>query len=246
VTPPCYLLLCCLMQDRQEYENQDNPTARAAGAAAAPDVAAMLLLLKAPRAHLLTPPALTAAEDKPGVTVAPCYEMTATAAAAAAAAADKRTHSSTPPAAAEPSVPHSYPCHTLDSDFATTTSSTNSRSSTNSTHSTTRAMHGPSMSIMQDGQFGCCSAGLHGSNGSSGGRASSGLYRGPGGGMQPLLGLMLPGRRGSFSCSRGQQGHQLLADIESLKGSEGTESPTASSDSGSEGVHGESWRAISS
>jgi hypothetical protein len=175
----------------------------------------MLMLLKAPRVYAGTSaatdgalPDLAAADaaSKPPLAAVPSYDLTATAAAAQMVQpqAAKAAMSGEVPAAGAtnlgsaqlPSGLHSYPCHAVNSNLAT--SSSNSANSSNSSHA--RTLQGPAHSIMQDGQFGCAGD-VKGSVVSRGGSAAG--DQGPGGCMQPQLGLMvLPGRKDSFSCRR--------------------------------------------
>lgn len=178
----------------------------------------MLVLLRAPRAYAgtsatadaaaldLTAALSADAASKPPLAAATSYDLTATAAAtqvpeslaaaveAAAVSGAAAAHTAAHAAAAGL---HSYPCQGLDGTLATTSS----RSA-----SSAGACNGPADSIMQDGQFGCAGD----RSGSAGGRAGSGsgVYPGPGGCMQPQLGLLvLPGRKDSFSCNRGTVAH---------------------------------------
>lgn len=176
----------------------------------------MLVLLKAPRVYAGTsaltdgtlPDLAAAAADaasKPPLVAAHSYDLTATAAAAQMAqpqAAQPAVSGLLPAAETDlrsaqlPGGLHSYPCHAANSNLATTSS--NSANSSNSSRE--RALQGPAHSIMQDGQFGCAGD-VKGSVVSRGGSAAG--YQGPGGCMQPQLGLMvLPGRKDSFSCRR--------------------------------------------
>lgn len=200
-----------------EYEHTQGTAL--APAAAGTDVAGMLRLLRAPRLSA-APTAVLDSEAAAAVTASkltdlpavPYYELTATAAAAHAAAAAEvqpagglarmagGLHTLPLPGGAQLSgaVPHSYPCHAVDSDVATSSSinSHNSHGHDAACKYSSDAPHDTAHSIMQDGQFGY--AGQHAC--SSLYYTGGGMhYRGPGGGMQPLLGLLLPGRSDSYT-----------------------------------------------
>jgi hypothetical protein len=184
------------------FRLQDRQDPSTATAIATPDVGAMLVLLRAPRTYASTTTAFDPlidpadAASKLVLASVPSYELTATAASAAASAPVPPMH----PASSGAGLPLGMPSSRRRDALAT--NSTNSHDSA-STSSQAHVSHGPAHSIMQDGQFGCA-----GADGSSANRGSSGGgYRGAGGGMQPLLGLMLPGRRDSWSCSRAPGTH---------------------------------------
>lgn len=162
----------------------------------------MLALLRAPRTYASTTTAINPlidpadAASKFVLASVPSYELTATAASTAAAVPAPPMHQAPSGAGLPLGIPSSRRNDALATD------STNSHDST-STGRQALVLHGPAHSIMQDGQFGC--AGADGRSANRGG--SDGGYRGAGGGMQPLLGLMLPGRRDSWSCSRAPGTH---------------------------------------
>lgn len=189
------------MQDRLEAA----PAALDASSAA--ELAAMLVLLRAPRAYADAPASadvaaldLTAAlsadaASKPPLAAEVSFDLTARAAATQVPESHAAAVEATAVSRAAATGLHSQG---LDGTLATTSS----RSA-----SSAGACNGTADSIMQDGQFGC--AGDR-SGSAGGGRASScgGVYRGPGGCMQPQLGLMLlPGRKDSFFCNRGAVDH---------------------------------------
>lgn len=180
---------------------QDRQDPSTAAAIATPDVAAMLQLLRAPRTYASIATAYDALTDpadaasKLGLASAASFELTATAAGTAHSGA--AMHPASAAAAGLPLGFPSSPRHGALRSGATSNSSNSPDSISTSSH----VLHGPAHSIMQDGQFGCADR-ADGSGANRG--SSSGGYRGSGGGMQPLLGLMLlPGGRDSWSCSRG-------------------------------------------
>lgn len=231
----------CVLQERLEAED---PAALAA--AHTPEVTAMLMLLRAPHVYAGSATAadtgvitLTAVEDaasKPALSAAPSYDLTASAATAPAGQPDTLDLAQQAPAAAGTTATgpahhegalHSYPCHALHSNLASTSTNSSNSANTGSAGGHADALHGPAQDIMQDGQFGCA-GGMHScANNRSG--SGNGLYRGSGGGMQPGLGLVaLPGRGDSFSCSRGPAAHMSgMAD-----------SPTMGSPNGTAGLNG--------